>query len=454
MSSQVYFMDGRSSSMQTGLIPKMLTVFDAAGLDKLIKPNNTVAIKVHCGEWNNSSYLRPVYARALADRVKELGGRPFVCDTTTLPYAPYASRVSGLDLQLTAERNGYSSATLGCPFISADGYTGTDDFRVEIPEGYILKEAYIANAIAAADVLIVLTHFKGHPQGVVGGSIKNLGIGAQSKRGKFNVHMGGHPNYGLGAMPFHPENYGGKKEDPEWEFLEGICPYHLIHVTEDSVEWENEKCVNCLACMRPMLSRGLIELQERWFESLNAAIADACLGAIKAVGKDRVGFINMAIDISPYCDCVPFSDMSILPNLGVFASTDPVALDKACIDKAVEAHGAPGSAAEDFEVQAPGDRKFEACAPLLSGLCEELQVNAGVKIGLGSMEYDLVEVDEKPGSDFAFPPDSRLSGIRYSKSFEKIPPFPHDRHDGHGFDRVEKVDLEVINQYKGSNGGE
>jgi uncharacterized protein len=454
MSSKVFYMDGRSSSLQTGLVPKMLTVFEAAGLDKLIKPNDTVAIKLHCGEWNNSSYLRPVYARTLADKIKELGGRPFVCDTTTLPYAPYASRVSALDLQLTAERNGYSSAVLGCPFICADGYSGTDDFRVEIPEGYILKEAYIANAIASADVLIVLTHFKGHPQGVVGGAIKNLGIGAQSKRGKFNVHMGGHPQYGLGAMPFHPENYGGKKEDEDWQTLEGVCPYHLIHVTDDSVEWENEKCVNCLGCMRQMLSRGIIELQERWFESLNAAIADACLGTLKVVGKDKVGFINMAIDISPYCDCVPFSDMSIVPNLGVFAGTDPVALDKACIDKAAEAAGTTGSAAEDFEVAAPGTRKFEAVSPLLSGLCEELQINTGVKIGLGSMEYDLVEVPEKPGTDFAFPPDSRLTGIRYSGNFEKIPPFPYDRHNGHGFDRVENVDLDTLNKYQNSNGGE
>ncbi len=81
---------------------------------------------------------------------------------------------------------------------------GTDNYRVDLPQGYILKEAYIAEAIAAADVLITLSHFKGHPIGVIGGAIKNLGIGAQSRRGKFNVHMGGHPRYGFGANIFHP----------------------------------------------------------------------------------------------------------------------------------------------------------------------------------------------------------------------------------------------------------
>ena len=183
--SEVYYMDAHSESPETSLPAKMLTVFDEAGLDEMIKPNDVVAIKLHCGEWNNSAYLRPVYARTLADRIKELGGRPFVCDTTTLTYSPFGSRATELDLLLTAERNGFTSAALGCPFISADGYIGTSDFRVDIPEGFILKEAYVAQAIAAADVLIALTHFKGHPMGVIGGALKNLGIGAQSKRGKF-----------------------------------------------------------------------------------------------------------------------------------------------------------------------------------------------------------------------------------------------------------------------------
>ena len=183
------------------------TLFDAAGFDKLIKPGDLVAIKIHCGEWNNTAYLRPVYARTIVDKIKELGGRPFVTDTCTMTYSPYSSRSIGPDLMATAERNGFNSGTLGVPFLPADGFAGTDDVRIPLPEGYILQEAFIAKAIALADVLIVLTHFKGHPMGVIGGSIKNLGIGCQSKRGKFNVHMGRHPEYGFGnQVTFHPEN--------------------------------------------------------------------------------------------------------------------------------------------------------------------------------------------------------------------------------------------------------
>ena len=218
MASKVWFMGNRSYSPATSYVAYMLEVFDAANFQEMIKPNDVVAIKLHCGEWNNTAYLRPVYARVLADKIKSLGGRPFVTDTTTLTYNTFPGRATELDMRITAERNGYTSEALGCPFIVADGYLGTDDVTIDLPEGYILKEAMIAQAIAQADVMIALTHFKGHPMGVVGGALKNLGIGAQSKRGKYNVHMGGHPQYGLGpATEFHPERCKGQKECPIWE---------------------------------------------------------------------------------------------------------------------------------------------------------------------------------------------------------------------------------------------
>lgn len=452
MKSNVYYMDARGNSLQTSLVAKMLTVFEAAGFESLIKPGDLVAIKLHCGEWNNTAYLRPVYARALADKVKELGGRPFVCDTTTLPYNTYASRCTALDIAITAERNGYNSGSLGCPFICADGFMGKDDYHVDLPEGYILKEAYIASAIAAADVLIALTHFKGHPSGVIGGSVKNLGIGAQSKRGKFNVHLGGHPKYGIGnSFEFHPENCKGRKGEKDWEILEDTCPYGLFHVTEDSIEWEREKCVNCLACIGPMGGRGIFNPTAERGNATNAAIADACLAAVKAVGRDKVAFINLAIDISRGCDCVNHADVPILPHLGVFASYDPVAIDKACLDKAIETEGIPGSRAEEMDVMEGGKRKFEACSVLLSDLGEETQLNTGEMINLGTRQYELIPVAEKKTEDFVFPPDPRPVRKRFQRSFAKFQLFPYDRYDGKGFLREDEIDLERVNTYYDSS---
>ena len=447
--SKVYYMDAHSESTETSLVAKMLTVFDAAGLDKMIKPNDMVAIKIHCGEWNNTAYLRPVYARALADRVKELGGRPFVCDTTTSTYSPWGSRSSELDILLTAERNGYTSATLGCPFICADGFIGTSDFRVDLPEGYLLKEAYVAQAIAAADVLIALTHFKGHAMGVIGGALKNLGIGAQSKRGKLNVHMGGHPNYGLGAAAnFHPEAFKGKAETPDWEILEDCCPFKLYHINEnDELEWEREKCTTCLGCFGVMGPRGILDIPPINFDAVDVAIADACLGVEKAVGRDKVGYINMAIDVSPRCDCANHADVPIVPHLGVFASTDAVAIDMACVDKAKESVGILGSAAELMEAHHAGDRKFEAAAATFHGQSEVASINTGHEIGLGSRDYSLVDVEPADGAKYRFPYDRRASRPRFADRFDKFTPFPYDRHDGKGFARNDEVDLEAMKRH-------
>jgi uncharacterized Fe-S center protein len=448
MASKVYYMDGRSFSTQTSMVAKMLTVFEAAGFDGLIKKNDVVAIKLHCGEWNNTAYLRPVYARALADKIKSLGGRPFVCETTTLTYTPFCSRSMGLDLLETAERNGYTSAALGCPFICADGFMGTDDLRVDLPEGYLLKEAYVAQAIAAADVLITLSHFKGHSAGVFGGAIKNLGIGAQSKRGKLNVHMCGHPRYGLkGSVKFHPENCKGREGTRNWQILEDICPFGLVHITDTSIEWDHENCSECRACLVYFSAMNIFEQSNVSFKALNAAIADACLATVKTVGRDKVGFINLALDVTALCDCAGFSDTPILPNLGVFASTDPVAIDKACLDKAKNTAGIPGSSAEEMDALDVGINKFEICAPLLSGLHEDIHVNTGEINGLGVRNYEIVPVKNQPAASFNFPPDPRPIGVRMREKFDKIPIFPKERYDGRGYLREDEVDLDYVNSY-------
>jgi uncharacterized Fe-S center protein len=448
MASQVYSMgvDGRSHSSATGLVQQMVTVFEAAGFSGMIRPGDTVAIKLHCGEWNNTAYLRPVYARTLADRIKALGGRPFVCDTTTQTYSMSASRATALDLLTTAERNGYTSATLGCPFIAADGFNGTDDVRMDLPEGYILKEAYIAKAIALADVMIVLTHFKGHPLGVIGGSIKNLGIGAQSKRGKFNVHMGGHPRYGFAtATDFHPERCKGRSGCARWEVCENCCPYGLFHVTEHSIEWDRERCTNCLAHLGANTWCGVCNSPEITAKAACAAMADGCLAAVKAVGRDKVGFINMAIDISPACDCVGFADMPILPHLGVFASHDPVALDKATLDKAVQSLGIPGSAAEDYDATAAGTHKFTTVsAHSYESLSEEIQIVTGSINGLGSTDYEMVIVDPVTDQTLWQFPDRRTLRKKFGPIYAVDSPFPSERYAGHGYLREDQVDLDRV----------
>ena len=378
MGSKVFFMDDRATTFQDSLVAKTLALFETAGFADMIRPHDVVAIKMHMGEWNNTAYLRPVYARALVDRIKSLGGVPFVTDTTTMPYNVWSSRVSALDHLNTDERNGFNSGTVGCPVIIADGFMGTDDVHVDLPEGLVLKEAWVATAIALADVVIMLSHFKGHGVGVVGGAIKNLGVGCASKRGKFNLHGCGDPRYSLASSIFHPEKCRGR-ECPTWQLCDSVCAFDAFHITEGGPVFDREKCRSCFS-HRSTVTCGALQPPQDWGEANPAAIADAALGALKALGHRRIGFINLAIDVAPMCDCLGWSDRPIVPNIGVFASKDPVAIDTACLDAVTAAPGVPGSVAELKGVDARGAIKHDKCSSLV-GASQFIQVKAGQKNG-------------------------------------------------------------------------
>ena len=436
MASKVYFMDDRAKAIQDSLVAKMLTVFGAAGLQDTISPGDIVAIKLHMGEYNNTAYLRPVYARALVDKVKELGGEPMVVDTTTLPYTPFASRTTALDYLNTAARNGYTEATLGCPVIIADGFLGSDDVRIDLPEGFILKEQYVASGIAMADAMIVLTHFKGHPMGVYGGAIKNIGVGCASKRGKYNLHMGDHPKYGFNARPFYPQLCKGL-ECPGAPVCNTVCPEDALHVSAEGIVWEQKKCKGCQACFGILVICGVGFIQDEYFDSQAAAMADSALAAWKTFKPGKVGMVTLGIDMSPWCDCVSFSDRAFCPNLGVFASKDPVAIDMACLDMATASYGIPGSMAEDKGVMEPGMRKLSPCGSVV-GVDEMIQPNTAERIGLGTKEYELIHVPQ-PEDVLPFLPSMKTVGM-------KLRPLYHVQHvlPKGGFKRNLEVNLEEV----------
>lgn len=433
--AKVYFMDDRSQSIQTSLVAKMLVLFDAAGFGEMIKPGHVVAVKVHMGEFNNTAYLRPVYVRALVDRIRSVGGEPMVVDTTTLPYHPHTSRSTALDYLNTVARNGFTHATVGCPIVIADGYVGTDDVRVDLPEGFILKEQYVATGVAMADAMIALTHFKGHPMGTYGGAIKNIGVGCVSKRGKLNLHMGGHDRYGLKVRHWMPERCL-KEECPQYQVCLHLCPTGAIHHTPTTVEFHREKCVGCLACIGVVTMCGVAFLPDDYFDLTAAAIADSALAVAKAVGAGKIGYINMALDVSPWCDCVNYSDRPIVPNLGLFASWDPVAIDSACIQKAKESAGMPDSLAMAKGAMNPGSAKFSACGSFL-GVSEEIQPNVGQKIGLGTRQFELEEI-QPPEDPAPFLCTQVPAGAKLGKLFAK----KGDIYPAGGFKRLAEVDIE------------
>jgi uncharacterized Fe-S center protein len=387
MKSKVYFMDDRYKGLSSSIPAKAMQLFDHAGLGECFKPGDSVAIKCHMGEWFNTGYLRPILVRVIVDKVKELGGRPFVTDTTTAPYYFYGARCTS-DLYLeTATRNGFTAETMGCPIVISDGVYGTDDVKVDLPDGLLLKEGYLARGISDADSMIVVSHFKGHGNGVYGGSIKNVAIGCSSKRGKFNIHLCTHRSVGWNNWSFHGENCVGE-ECPNHIVCNNLCPVGAFKIEKDKASYDGSKCIGCFGHQRPLFNCELWGREKfaDWGNWFLVAMADAATGYLRHIGKDRVGYLTYALDLTPACDCVPGTDRAVMPNLGVFASRDVVAIDVAALDMSVQAHGIPGSVAEQKGVMEPGQEKFT----VIHGMSQWITPNACNLLGIGSKDYELV----------------------------------------------------------------
>ena len=434
--ANVHYLNARASHMNESLVVKMMAVSEAGGLDDIIDPGDVVGIKLHMGEWNNTAYIRPVYVRQLVDKVKALGGRPFVTDCTCLPYTPFASRTTALDYRLTCERNGFTTGALGAPVIIADGWLGNDDVRIDLPEGVILKEQFVGAAVAHCDALIVLTHFKGHPMGTFGGSIKNIGVGCASKRGKLNLHMGQHPNYGASAGEYYPAMCQGE-DCNKWKQCVESCPTEALEIRDNQMFWHKERCIGCWGHVFASMCPTFLGMNLRdGLEATNAAIADSALATVKAVGRDKIFFINLLIDVTPWCDCVAWSDTQIIPDVGVFASKDIVAVDKACLDKARQSPGMKDSMAEVKGALEAGVPKFASCGSILS-VSENIQINAGVLNGMGTQNYRLKSTKKIP--DLRYNLIQKPIGMALRKSLKLQVLIPEG-----GFKREDTIDLEQL----------
>ena len=183
--AKVYFTDFRTKANGDGLPTKLKKLIKKAGIADLDLDGKFVAIKMHFGELGNISYLRPNYARAVVDVVKELGGKPFLTDCNTL-YP--GSRKNALEHLYCAWENGFTPLTVGCPILIGDGLKGTDDVEVPVIGGEYVEKAKIGRAIMDADIVISLNHFKGHEEAGFGGALKNLGMGSGSRAGKKDMH--------------------------------------------------------------------------------------------------------------------------------------------------------------------------------------------------------------------------------------------------------------------------
>ena len=384
--AKIWFMDARAKRFLESIAIKGREILEYSGWLDNLKPGDLVAVKTHMGEAYNVGYLRPIIVRTLVEALKEKGCRPFVTDTTTMPYHPWISRTLAIDHLETANMNGFNQGTMGCPVIIADGWMGTDDVIVDLEgRGNYLKKQFVSRAIADADAVLSVAHFKGHPAGGYGGAMKNIGVGGASKRGKMNLH-----GALAGDKPIFKTDLCPGRSCEWWETCEACCPEGGITITDEGFEVDEESCVYCFSCANLCVNMAGVGAIQRFdlLPALGRRIADSALAAVMTKDPGMAFFINYAIDITPACDCYGWTDTPIVNGLGILASTDPVAVDKACIDMMNEAPGLTNSEAEEFDAMAPGAKKLN----IIKGKDIEPQVYGGVGNGLGTTDYEIEEV--------------------------------------------------------------
>lgn len=353
MASEVYYSSLQVTGPGDDTASRIGRLFDACGFGAIIDPGDICAIKLHFGERGNTTHLQPGHIRPVVDRVKRAGGIPFLTDTATL-YG--GARGNAVDHIGTAVQHGFDNAAVGAPVIIADGLRSTHEELVPI-SGRHFQTLHIAADLRAADALLVVSHFKGHGLSGFGGAIKNLAMGGATRAGKRDQHRAIHPRVDDGLC-----TACGRCAD--------MCIHGAIEV-DDVSTIDPDRCAGCGACIGAC-PEGAIDID--WEHDIPGFIERMCEYALGPVTgrEEKTGYISVLADITPECDCLPWSDPVVAPDIGILASRDPVAIDRAALDLVDRCGGAfrAAHAAVDYDYQ----------------------IRYAASIGLGSEEYVLHEV--------------------------------------------------------------
>lgn len=369
--SEVYFTNLRTHA-GLNLQQKLEAMIRRSGFDRLDLTDKYVAIKIHFGELGNMAYIRPNYVRVLVDMIRRAGGKPFLTDANTL-YT--GSRSNAIDHLHTAMVNGFNPIVTDCDVIIADGLRGKDE-RIIPVDGKYCPEPKIGSAIAEADVVISMTHFKGHEMAGFGGALKNLGMGSGSVAGKQDMHSTAQPKV-------ISDNCIGCR------ICEKNCAHDAIHVEEKKATINYSACVGCGQCVALCPKEAAVNGSDESSKILNYKIDEYT----KAVLKDKQHYhVSFIMNVSPECDCWAHNDAAIVPDLGMACSFDPVALDQACVDIVNRAPRLQTpSMLNDKEPahEHAHEDKFHRLHP-------DTDWEAGLiyaeQIGLGTRQYDIIEV--------------------------------------------------------------
>jgi uncharacterized Fe-S center protein len=352
LKSLVYFIPARADEGDDSLSEKAVRLFRFLDLESRIGKECFVALKTHFGEKGNKGHIRPAWMAGVVSLIRKHSSRVFFTDSNTL-YVGHRS--NAVDHTRLAWDHGFGSNQVGIPVVIADGLLGQDgeEIKVDFPH---LKTAKIGSAIAHSEILVCFSHLTGHVLSGVGGAIKNLGMGCASRAGKLEQHCEVHPRISAKACR-------------NCSICVDYCPSGAISQAEGSARIDDERCLGCGECLT-VCRYGAVKFSwgndSRRMQEKMAEYAGAVLGLF----RDKVGFLNFVLNVTKDCDCMSTSQRPIVEDVGLLASTDPVALDRASIDLVVEKAG--------------GD-VFRKGYKLNWGV----QLEHGERIGLGRQAYEL-----------------------------------------------------------------
>lgn len=364
MASTVYLADMRTSPKE-GLVKKFDRLLDTAGLPGRVGAGDLTAIKIHFGELGNHAYIRPIFVRPVSKLIKKAGAKPFLTDANTLYVG---TRSNSADHLQTALRHGFDLTVTGAPLIIADGLRGKAHREIPLT-GTTVARAFVAVEIADADAIVSLAHFKGHELSGFGGTIKNLGMGCASRRGKLDQHS----------------NLSPVVSDKKCVAC-GSCVDHCAQEAislNDTAHIDPDKCVGCGECILVCPEQAINIQWDMQIPDFQRRMVDYTKAVL--TGKEKKSFfVNFLTNVSPACDCYPHADAPMTADIGILASTDPIAIDQASVDLVQAQPGNPLSCLG--ETCSAGCDKFRDVYPNIDWT---IQLDYGQSLGLGARAYDL-----------------------------------------------------------------
>ena len=362
--SKVYFARVGTSGGK-GLLEKTALLFEKAGFNDVVGEHDLVAVKLHFGELGCSSFIPGFYIREIVRAISRQGARPFLTDSCVLYLG---KRRNAYDHIITAQANGFSLASTGAPVIIADGLLGSyvEPFEVS---GKYFDSVDIAGAIAHADSLVLVSHVTGHGLTGFAGAFKNLGMGAVGRSVKLSVHELVRPQVDRDTCN-------------ACATCSKHCPVDAISINKEGgyAVIDLDLCIGCGECMT-ICPREAIKIE--WQGDSNRAqekLAEAASAVIRQ--KKNIACFNYLLNVTPSCDCWQQSQAPMVPDIGLLASLDPVAIDQASIDLVKDAPCGYNEKYTDV------NKRFR---PIGGGPIDST-LRYAEELGLGTRDYELLSV--------------------------------------------------------------